>query len=246
MNALRYLARFEPAEEVAEVEQVADLAELNINEVDEVDEVDRRGKREKMKEIGLTAKLGARGRVKIEAMTKSFDSRRVGQFLETCTDRDTIQAFKNLSTWLESYLTDESRSSYTSQFDEGWFWRGLADSHPEFIDFMVSTDERKFLDENKTRVNPFFGMPLTEIPFMKALNVFFMVHYLPPTASALDKKKKLCTVVRVRDRASVMKWLSVAPQGRRESFKRVAEAMVTAKLGAGIINAVDNLVYQVC
>ena len=61
-------------------------------------------KKEKMKNIGLTAKLGPRGRIKVESMTKSFNSRHVAAFLDSCNDIDSMSAFKWLSVWLESYL----------------------------------------------------------------------------------------------------------------------------------------------
>ena len=31
-------------------------------------------------------------------------------------------------------LDDEAKTSYTSHFDEGLFWSGLVEAHPEFID----------------------------------------------------------------------------------------------------------------
>ena len=68
--------------------------------------------REMLRENGFTAKVGSRGRIKLESMTKSFEARRIAAYLERTTSLETMQDFKALSVSSEPFLNDESNTSY--------------------------------------------------------------------------------------------------------------------------------------
>ena len=75
-------------------------------------------KAEIMEQAGFTSKVAARGRIKVDALTKTFGSRQIATYFEATGSHQELQQFKRLSVLLESYLNDNSATSYTSQFDE--------------------------------------------------------------------------------------------------------------------------------
>ena len=94
--------------------------------------------------------------------------------------------------------------------------------------------------------------------FLGALNRFFIRHYVPPTAPAAVGKRKLYSLVRKRDRPSVLAWLAKASPEKRHLFRALMEAMqrsnqddVTEHTAVGQAlhtgqKLMDTVIYQVC
>ena len=117
------------------------------------------------------------------------------------------------------------RNRYTSQFDEAWFWRELADALPSILDFLLSDDE---------------GMVGG---FSKALHTYLKNYYIPPTQSVGGKQSMLFTLVRKRDRASVLAWLASAEPHERKSLKSVLTRIQSSHEGR-LATYVDDVFFQ--
>jgi len=164
-----------------------------------------------LKDLGLTEKNGARGRIKIENITKSFDPRKIPVYLAAVQSKADIKVFATLSQLLAPVLDDEAKTSYTSHFDEGLFWSGLVEAHPEFIDCVCEAEDHMVQD------------------FLKFLNFYYMYHFLTPAATSKEKKATLFSTVRKRDRPSVLAWLCQASHEERRMFKSLAKGMLKSK-----------------
>ena len=64
---------------------------------------------------------------------------------------------------------------------------------------------------------------------LTALNRYFRYHYVPPSASAAERKSKLFNLVRKRDRPSILAWLANASVEQRRLCGRMMQRMQVAQ-----------------
>ena len=200
-----------------------------------------------------------------QAMTKSFDSRKIATYMERITSLEKILAFQQvsmseylasiselpatcvlqLSTLLKDSLEDEASTAYISHHDKGWLWRQLGMIHPTLIDFMLDKDEQKVAHFN---INPHLCCLAADWlmqvqSFLSALDHFFINHYVAPGEG--EGNEKLYMLVRKRDRPSVLAWLAKCTLQQRNLFREMVQELQMANTQIEIEHTAGRQALQV-
>ena len=69
---------------------------------------------------------------------------------------------------------------------------------------------------------------------LTVLNRYFQFHYVPPSAPAAERKRKLFNLVRKRDRPSILAWLANASVKQRRLCGRMMQRMQVAQEDAPV------------
>ncbi|GMH43963.1 hypothetical protein BSKO_11897 [Bryopsis sp. KO-2023] len=137
----------------------------------------------------------------------TFDTRFVHRALSRRPEL--MRDWNDLSVMLQDYMSNQSETSYLSLEPVARFWRMLVERFPELVDFLAVVDDN------------------TRYHFREFVQVLFGDFFLKKDLESFP----LFSVLNWRDRAPLVQWLAMAPDGDRNFFTGIMMNMFEAANG---------------